>query len=95
MNERNEGVDSYEAKVQRLEEILRRLDNSATPIDELATDVKAAAGLIRELDEKLRSVEAEVMDAFKELESAPRPFAPEADAGSGGNRVSQGFPPPK
>ncbi len=71
----NEPELTYEQKVQRLDEILMRLDNSATPIDELASDVKMGARLIRELDQKLRSVEAEVLDAFKELEAGDHPSA--------------------
>ena len=60
---------SYEQKVAKLDEILTRLDNSETPIDKLAEDVKEGARLIRELDKKLKQVETEVIDAFKELEN--------------------------
>lgn len=66
MSETNEL--SYEQKVAKLDDILIRLDNSETPIDKLAEDVKEGAKLIKELDQKLKQVEAEVMDAFKELE---------------------------
>jgi exodeoxyribonuclease VII small subunit len=59
---------TYEEKVEQLEQILERLDDSQTPIDELAEDVKLGAGLIKELDHKLREVETQVLDAFKELE---------------------------
>ena len=59
---------SYEKKVEKLDEILSRLDNSETPIDKLAKDVKLGARLIKELDRKLKQVETEVQDAFKELE---------------------------
>jgi exodeoxyribonuclease VII small subunit len=59
---------SYEQKVAKLDEILIRLDNSETPIDKLALDVKEGARLIKELDQKLKQVEAEVLDAFKELD---------------------------
>jgi len=59
---------TYEQKYQRLDEILTRLDNSETPIDELAEDVKEGARLIKELDKKLKMVETEVVDAFKELD---------------------------
>jgi exodeoxyribonuclease VII small subunit len=60
---------SYEDKVEELEAILRRLDDAETPIDTLAQDVKKGAALIRELDHKLREVEAQVRDAFEELEA--------------------------
>ena len=57
---------TYEQKVDKLDEILKRLDNSETPIDKLAEDVKLGASLIKDLDRKLKEVEAEVKDAFKE-----------------------------
>ena len=63
-----EDSQSYEEKVEQLERILERLDDSRTPIDELAKDVKLGATLIKELDRKLREVETQVTDAFKELE---------------------------
>jgi exodeoxyribonuclease VII small subunit len=59
---------TYEQKVTQLDEILARLDNSETPIDCLAEDVKLGARLIKELNTKLKKVETEVRDAFKELE---------------------------
>ena len=59
---------SYEQKVEKLDTILSRLDNSETPIDKLAEDVKLGARLIKELDKKLKQVETEVRDAFKGLE---------------------------
>ena len=37
---------SYEQKVEKLDTILSRLDNSETPIDKLAEDVKLGARLI-------------------------------------------------
>ncbi|WDN90980.1 exodeoxyribonuclease VII small subunit (plasmid) [Desulfosarcina sp. BuS5] len=54
--------------MKKLDEILTRLDNSETPIDKLAADVKLGAKLIKDLDQKLKQVETEVRDAFKELE---------------------------
>jgi exodeoxyribonuclease VII small subunit len=62
---------TYEQKVEKLDEILTRLDNSETPIDKLAEDVKLGARLIKELDKKLKQVETEVKDAFKELDNEP------------------------
>ena len=68
----SEKTDSktYEQKFSRLESILKRLDDSQTPIDELAADVKEGTSLILELNAKLREVETEVADAFKALEAA-------------------------
>ncbi len=62
------GKLTYEQKVEKLGELLTRLDNSETPIDKLAEDVKLGANLIKELDRKLKQVETEVRDAFKELD---------------------------
>jgi exodeoxyribonuclease VII small subunit len=49
-------------------DLTTRLDNSETPIDKLSEDVKLGAKLIKELSKKLKQVEMEVRDAFKELE---------------------------
>ena len=69
-NDATDQAETYERKLGRLEGILRRLDDTETPIDELAEDVKEGARLIRELDHKLRRVESEVVDALKELDRA-------------------------
>ena len=61
---------TYEQKAERLDAILTRLDNSDTPIDELATDVKEGVRLIKAMNETLRKVELQVKDAFKELDEA-------------------------
>lgn len=65
---------SYEAKVARVEAILKQLENSQMPIDELGRGVKESIGLLTEANAKLCAVETEVMDAFKELEREwPKP----------------------
>ena len=58
----------YEQKMARFDEILTCFDNFAISIDKLAEDVKEGAGLIKDLEKKLKAVETEVADAFKELE---------------------------
>ena len=68
---------TYEQKVEKLDEILTRLDNSETPIDKLAEDVKLGTKLIKALGKKLKEVETEVRDAFKELEDDPENSKPE------------------
>jgi exodeoxyribonuclease VII small subunit len=62
---------TYEQKVAELDEILERIDQSTTPIDDLAKDVKRGTQLIKELDQRLRSVESEVKDAFETLDAEP------------------------
>lgn len=59
---------SYEAKVDLLDEIMKRMDSSEASIDDLASDVKLGTRLIKELKAKLAEVETEVKDAFKDLE---------------------------
>jgi exodeoxyribonuclease VII small subunit len=68
--------DTYEQKFAKLEGILKRLDDSKTPIDELAADVKEGAALILALNAKLREVETEVADAFRSLDAAAAKSAP-------------------
>ncbi len=63
------GELSYEEKAQRLDEILKRLDDSETPIDELAADVTEGIRLIKEMNETLKKVDMQIKDAFKELDS--------------------------
>jgi exodeoxyribonuclease VII small subunit len=62
-----EKVETYEEMVAKLNAILSRLDNSKTPIDKLAEDVKEGTRLIKELQARLKSVETQVRDAFAEL----------------------------
>ncbi len=63
----NESAETYEEMVAKLNAILSRLDNSKTPIDKLAEDVKEGTRLIKELQARLKSVETQVRDAFAEL----------------------------
>jgi len=66
----DKGEASYEQQFAQLENILKRLDDSKTPIDELAKDVKQGTQLILALNAKLTEVETEVADAFRVLEEA-------------------------
>lgn len=59
---------SYEAKESRLEEILVRLDNSETPMDELASEAREAAALILSMHETLRATRQEITTVFEELD---------------------------
>lgn len=68
--------DTYEQKFAKLEGILKRLDDSKTPIDELAADVKEGAALILALNAKLQEVETEVADAFRSLDAAAAKSSP-------------------
>ena len=59
---------SYEEKNIRLEEILNRLDNSETPMDQLADEAKEAGQLIISMRKTLTSTKKELEDVFKEIE---------------------------
>ena len=61
---------TYEQKVEDLDSILRKLDDSKIPIDELGEKAQIGAQLIVELQHKLKSVETEVQDAFKILDES-------------------------
>ena len=58
----------YEERMAELNAILTQLDNSLTPIDQLAVDTKRGVALINSLKVDLKSVEIEVKDAFSELD---------------------------
>ncbi len=59
---------TYEEKESRLDEILNRLDNSETPMDELASEAKEAAKLITSMHATLRSARQEITIVFDEME---------------------------
>lgn len=81
-----EGVDhrsrqdkTYEQKVEELDRILKNLDDSEIPIDELGEKARTGAKLIVELQHQLKSVETEVQDAFKILEDSFEDNIPDQD----------------
>ena len=59
---------TYEEKDKRLNDILQRLDQSETPIDEIADDAREAAALIKSMNETLTKARKELTDVFAELE---------------------------
>jgi len=59
---------TYELKEKRLDEILRKLDNSETPIDQLANEAKEAAALIAAMYATIRGAKQELATVFEELE---------------------------
>jgi exodeoxyribonuclease VII small subunit len=61
---------TYEQKVEELDDILRKLDDSDIPIDDLGQKARTGAQLIVELQKQLKSVETEVHDAFKILDQS-------------------------
>lgn len=61
---------TYEQKIEELDDILKKLDDSEIPIDELGAKARTGAQLIVELQQQLKSVETEVQDAFKILDES-------------------------
>ena len=59
---------TYEEKERRLEEILSRLDNAETPVDQLASEAKEAAALITSMNATLKAAKQELTTVFEELE---------------------------
>jgi exodeoxyribonuclease VII small subunit len=59
---------TYEQKEKRLDEILERLDNSETPMDQLANEAKEASLLINLMHATLRSARHEITTVFEEME---------------------------
>lgn len=59
---------TYEQKENRLEEILTKLDNAETPVDQLASEAKEAAQLITLMNTTLKAAKQELTTVFEELE---------------------------
>jgi len=59
---------SYEDRMSELDELLTRLDQSQTPIDQLAADTRRGVALINSMKKDLKKVETEVRDAFADLD---------------------------
>lgn len=70
---------SYEEKESRLDEILVRLDNSETPMDELASEAREAAALIMSMHATLKATRHEITTVFAELERHKETIGEEAD----------------
>jgi exodeoxyribonuclease VII small subunit len=59
---------TYEEKEARLEEILTQLDNSQTPMDQLAQEAKEAAALITLMNQTLKKAKQEITEVVAKLE---------------------------
>ncbi len=60
---------SYEAAYEELQEIVTRIEEGDIGVDELAAKVKRAAELIKFCKEKLKSVEEDVNQVVKGMDS--------------------------
>ena len=58
----------YKNAMERLEEILSKIDNSEMEIDELAVEVQEATQLLRKCRQILIATEQNVQDALAELD---------------------------
>jgi exodeoxyribonuclease VII small subunit len=59
---------TYTKAVEEIEAILSRIENDELDVDELSTNVKRAAKLIKYCKEKLKKTEEEVSDILNEIE---------------------------
>jgi len=59
----------YKNAMNRLEEILSKIDNSEMEIDELALEVQEATQLLRQCRQILIATEKNVQDALAELDA--------------------------
>lgn len=62
---------SYEERMAELNDLLTRLDNTQTPIDQLAADTRRGVALINSMKADLKKVELEVREAFADLDAPP------------------------
>lgn len=61
--------ETYEAKEQRLDDILGRLDNAETPMDKLAEEASEAAELIKSMQATLKAAQTKVTEVLEGLQS--------------------------
>lgn len=76
---------TYEDKEKRLDEILIRLDNSETPMDELASEAREAAALIMSMHATLKATRQEITTVFEELERHKESIADDEESEEGGD----------
>ncbi|MCA9402912.1 MAG: exodeoxyribonuclease VII small subunit [Candidatus Omnitrophica bacterium] len=65
--------NKYSKSIAKLEEIINRIDNQKIDVDELSSQVKEAAALIKECKSKIDKAELEVkkvVENFKEEDSS-------------------------
>ncbi len=60
---------SYSSVLKQLETIAEKMNKGDIPIDELGDKVKKASNMIKFLRQRLKSVEMEITDVLKDLES--------------------------
>ncbi len=75
---------SFSDAVGEVEDIVARLENEQTDVDELAAEVKRAVDLIAACRERLQKTDREVRDLVAQLE-ADDDAAADADSGDGGD----------
>lgn len=57
---------SYDAALQRIEEIVRQLEEDDKSIDDMSSLVKEASVLIKDCKRKLKATEEDILKAFGE-----------------------------
>lgn len=76
---------TYEQKEARLAEILDRLDNSETPMDELAAEAKEAGQLILSMQMTLKAARQEITGVFEEMEKQKAALADRRESSQAGD----------
>ena len=64
--------EKYRAAVERLDEILREIDDDNTDVDELSMRVKEAVELLRHCKSKIDKAEIEVKKVVDDLGKEPK-----------------------
>jgi exodeoxyribonuclease VII small subunit len=58
---------SFNEAVQKIEEILKNIENGDLDVDKLSAEVKNASELIRQCQKKLKTTEEEINNIFRDL----------------------------
>ncbi|HLP74494.1 MAG TPA: exodeoxyribonuclease VII small subunit [Bacteroidales bacterium] len=58
---------SFNDAVNRIEQILKNIENGELDVDRLSEEVKNAAELIRQCQKKLKTTEEEINSIFRDL----------------------------
>lgn len=81
---------SYMQSMDRLRELVEKIEQGRIDVDELAKAVNEAAAIIKSCRQRLRQTEEEVNKALETMESLD---APQADSGKGKTYADDEFDP--
>ena len=81
---------SYKQSMDRLRELVEKIEQGQIDVDELAKSVNEAAGIIKSCRQRLRQTEEEVNKALESMESLD---SPQSDPGKGNSYADDDFDP--